>query len=105
LNRATISLHVNANERHLDIFLENGNALVTYECDFSRLQSLLHGDEIGIRQKKEHRLEYLDYQGEISGNRGNISIIWQGNYQKQDFKFKNRIKIKMVLNYLHYIES
>jgi hypothetical protein len=80
MKRATISKHILANgESHLDIFFETEtDALATYETETSNWNLLEEGFAVFCSKKQEHRYVYLDYEGEISHNRGQIGIIWRG---------------------------
>jgi hypothetical protein len=63
---------------HWDLMLEHGGVLVTFELD--RLPW-----EPGVfetRRLGDHRLAYLDYEGHISGNRGQVIRLDRGQYQE-----------------------
>lgn len=63
---------------HWDLMLEHAGALVTFELD--RLPS---GPGIfETRRLADHRLNYLDYEGHISGNRGQVFRLDRGRYQE-----------------------
>ncbi|MGI9517965.1 MAG: DNA polymerase ligase N-terminal domain-containing protein [Pirellulaceae bacterium] len=60
---------------HFDLMLQSGEALETWE--------LSHWPPVGqqvVRRLPDHRLEYLEYQGPISGNRGRVTRVEQGLY-------------------------
>jgi hypothetical protein len=44
------------------------------------MDNLLQTKEIIAQQIQDHRLIYLDYEGEISGNRGYVKIFDNGKY-------------------------
>ena len=61
---------------HFDLMLEGGSDLVTLE-----LQSLPQEPGIyPILRLPDHRQEYLDYQGEISGGRGTVTRLARGQF-------------------------
>jgi hypothetical protein len=41
------------------------------------------GREIGAEALPDHRLAYLDYEGEVSGGRGRVFRVDQGEYETQ----------------------
>ncbi|MFZ5828903.1 MAG: DNA polymerase ligase N-terminal domain-containing protein [Planctomycetota bacterium] len=62
---------------HWDFFLEVGDALRTWSLPSPPAV----GESMICESLGEHRLEYLDYQGPISGDRGHV-IRWdRGSYQ------------------------
>ena len=79
--RFTISRHTGAKEGdHYDLFLEHGETLRTWRLerpDFSEPQEATEIDP--------HRKDYLDYEGEISGNRGRVRIVETGEYVAADW--------------------
>ena len=78
--RCTISQHqVTIGEGHLDVFFESENVLLeTYEASLELMPGFLKGEEIVCHKKKDHRTLYLDFEGELSQNRGFIKIVWKG---------------------------
>lgn len=65
----------------MDFFFEEEFYLITYEAHPLHLNSFINGERVFGVRKKDHRKEYLDFQGEISGNRGIVKIIWTGQYK------------------------
>ena len=64
---------------HYDLMLEKGQSLKTWELedvDFSRSRTAI--------QKPDHRLTYLQYEGDISGNRGKVYRVEAGTYESMD---------------------
>lgn len=69
-----------ANESvHLDWMFRRGDALWTWATPvidrFDQLATFL-GQRLG-----DHRLAYLDYEGEVSGNRGFVRRVLRGSYR------------------------
>jgi DNA polymerase Ligase (LigD) len=62
---------------HWDFMLERGDALRTWAIDLP----LVAGQDLPARALADHRLIYLDYEGEISGNRGSIRRVDAGTYR------------------------
>jgi DNA polymerase ligase (LigD)-like protein len=61
---------------HFDLMLEHGNVLRTWA-----LNALPVGDETTTaEQLPDHRTDYLDYEGEVSGERGQVSRVDAGEY-------------------------
>jgi hypothetical protein len=58
---------------HFDLMLESGNTLWTWRLP--RLPQL--GDALDAERLADHRLDYLDYEGPVSGNRG---IVWRREF-------------------------
>jgi len=91
---ATLSVHTfSSGERHLDLFLENDLDLFTLEIDFMYLDFFFQGIEIPYQKKANHRLIYLNYEGEISQNRGNVKILWKGLWQPELVLDTGKIKL------------
>lgn len=61
---------------HWDLMLQVGNTLKTWRL----LSRPTHGEWIAAESLPEHRLEYLDYEGPVSGNRGSVHRIADGNF-------------------------
>lgn len=62
---------------HWDLMLEADGQLLTWEVTFA-----LDGQRSGrVRQLPDHRIEYLDYEGPISGNRGRVSRCQAGTFR------------------------
>ena len=64
---------------HFDLMLECGPALVTFSCgtppdDVKGLPCL-------VRQLPNHRVEYLEHEGEVSGDRGWCKIHDRGTFE------------------------
>jgi hypothetical protein len=60
---------------HYDLMLGHGATLATW-----RLESLLQdGTQTAIRLP-DHRMFYLDYEGKLSGNRGIVRRVAEGEY-------------------------
>ena len=62
---------------HFDLMLEQGEMLRTWA-----LADLpLAGQAVAAEALPDHRLAYLDYQGEVAGSRGSVSRVEAGEYQ------------------------
>ncbi len=60
---------------HYDLMLEMGAALATWALAELPLAG---GDSIAAERLPDHRLEYLDYEGEVSGGRGRVVRVDSG---------------------------
>lgn len=64
-------------ESHYDLMLEEGDQLRTWRlAEKPDLSAPVQGQAIF-----PHRLAYLDYEGEITGNRGSVIRVDRGTYQ------------------------
>lgn len=62
---------------HWDLMLEAGQTLRTWAlCELPRQER-----EVSAEALAEHRLEYLGYEGPLSGERGSVRQFDQGTYQ------------------------
>lgn len=57
---------------HFDLMLERGGALATWHVDSPALDN--------PRRIQDHRIDYLTYEGDISGGRGRVRRVAQGAY-------------------------
>ena len=64
---------------HWDFLLErpDGAALRSWAID----ARVVSGVELPARGLADHRLVYLDYEGEVSGNRGEVRRVDRGEYE------------------------
>ncbi len=70
---------------HWDLMLENKGILLTWEfpeLPLTRLPADFAG--LGVRRLANHRLLYLDYEGEISGDRGSVRREDAGRFTVED---------------------
>lgn len=65
---------------HYDLLLEIPGTLLSWELSVKPFQQ--DGTTIG-RQLPNHRLLYLDYQGPLTGNRGQVEQVFVGELQWQ----------------------
>jgi hypothetical protein len=61
---------------HWDFFLEVGETLHTWALD----EAPQDGRSVPAKALGDHRLAYLEYEGPISGERGNVSRWDEGTY-------------------------
>jgi len=89
--RFTISHHTGSKEGdHYDLMLEHGDTLKTWRM----ANTAFLVSQVG-RQIKDHRKTYLDYEGEISGDRGRVKIWDTGTYSVDEWK-DERIQVALV---------
>lgn len=72
-----------AADSHWDLMFEVGKSLLTLQLP--ALPEDLDGGrprEIAARRLPDHRLQYLDYEGEIAGNRGSVRQVASGQYRR-----------------------
>ena len=80
LYRFVILYHQSPTEKHWDVMLETDTVLTTWSIPPQSLMGLSFACP-AIRLP-DHRKHYLDYEGEITGNRGTVSRIDIGTYQQ-----------------------
>jgi hypothetical protein len=61
---------------HWDFMLERGDALRTWAID----EPVVAGVDLPARALPDHRKVYLEYEGEVSGNRGTVRRVDEGVY-------------------------
>jgi DNA polymerase Ligase (LigD) len=62
---------------HWDLMLEVGEVLHTWAID----APIVAGVDLPARAIADHRRLYLEYEGEISGNRGRVRRLDEGTYR------------------------
>jgi hypothetical protein len=62
---------------HWDFMLEDGQALCTWALD----EHPRAGAKVRATSLADHRLDYLDLEGPISGNRGSVTRLDRGEYE------------------------
>lgn len=88
--RFTISHHVDAPEGdHYDLMLEDGKTLRTWRIPHTNFEA-----EQPAKPLPAHRLEYLDREGEISENRGHVTIWTTGNCEREVWN-ENVIQVRL----------
>jgi hypothetical protein len=63
-----------------DLMLEDGPALATWQIPVSPPE-IGQGQSISATKLPDHRRHYLDYQGPVSGNRGEVGRLDRGTYE------------------------
>ena len=62
---------------HWDLMFEQDNTLATWALD----EMLQPGVSIEAIKLAPHRLDYLQYEGPVSGDRGSVSRVLEGTYR------------------------
>ena len=65
--------------RHWDLMLEEDGKLLTWALS----EPLQPANTILATRLTDHRIEYLNYEGPVSGGRGSVSQVLTGTYQWQ----------------------
>lgn len=97
------------NVSHFDLMIQYGGVLRTWEL----LYLPVEGEDTKVRRLDDHRLEYLDYEGPLSHNRGHVigwergKAIWQRSEEPElDFLlFGSRLTAKLRLTAPSVIKS
>ena len=75
---------------HWDLMLESENALRTWRL----LEEPGIGKSVPSEPLADHRIEYLDYEGPVSGNRGVVKQ-WAGGTFEWLGDEKNSVQVKL----------
>jgi hypothetical protein len=65
-----------ARGKHFDLMLEHDGVLRTWAME----KMPATGEIVAAEKLPDHRLHYLDYEGEVSGNRGDVRRVDAGVY-------------------------
>ena len=87
---------------HWDFMLESEGTLLTWQLDelpaswAKVLGTEASGlsDAVVTKRLADHRLEYLDYQGPVPGNRGHVIRVACGEFSWQE-KAENRLIVRL----------
>ncbi|MBI2932843.1 MAG: hypothetical protein HYY16_14445 [Planctomycetes bacterium] len=95
-NRFTISRHTDGPEgNHYDLFLQVEDTLKTWRMQrtmFDAVQPAVH--------LEDHRTQYLDYEGPVSKNRGNVKI-WDSGEYSADMWLDDRVIVAVHGKQIH----
>ena len=69
--RFVLLRHTGHGATHFDFMIEDGDKLATWQFDQSPTP-LKPGSALPCRRLADHRAAYLDYEGPVSGGRGNV---------------------------------
>jgi DNA polymerase Ligase (LigD) len=61
---------------HWDLMLEENGSLLTWACPELPTESAI----CHVEQLPNHRLDYLEYEGPVSNQRGTVTRVWAGEY-------------------------
>ena len=75
--RFVVQYHI-CDDEHYDFMIEAEEALVTFRIPINDLQDMQNGSEIRAEKIQDHRKEYLEYEGPVSGGRGQVRIFDTG---------------------------
>jgi len=78
--RFVILHHQSPTGDHWDVMLETDSALTTWSIPPQSLTDLPFA--CPATRLPDHRKHYLDYEGEVPGNRGTVSHIDAGTYEQ-----------------------
>jgi len=67
---------------HWDFMLENGASLRTWAVD----APIVPGVELAARLLPDHRRTYLTFEGPISGDRGSVRRVAEGEFQTIEWR-------------------
>jgi DNA polymerase ligase (LigD)-like protein len=77
---------------HWDFMLEtvDGSALRTWAVD----APIVPGRDLPARALGDHRLAYLDFEGEVSGGRGTVRRVDSGTYEAEVWE-PDRVRVRL----------
>jgi hypothetical protein len=75
---------------HWDFMLEHGDVLRTWAID----APVVPDADLPARALPDHRRIYLEYQGEISGNRGVVRRVAEGFYTAEVWE-EGRVRVRL----------
>ena len=67
-------------ENHFDLLLENFGALATWEVLYWP-PTTTETENQSARRLPDHRLEYLEFEGSLSNDRGQVKRVCEGTFQ------------------------
>jgi hypothetical protein len=76
---------------HWDFMLEHGDVLKTWAIDSPVVADV----DLPARLLPAHRPIYLDYEGEISGNRGTVRRVAEGSYAVEIWE-EGRVRVRLL---------
>jgi hypothetical protein len=77
---------------HWDVMLEDGEALLTWSCEELPVAG---GDAVVATRLGNHRLAYLEYEGLVSGGRGEVRRVDGGEFvwiQRSEARFTVEVR-------------
>lgn len=81
VKRFVILEHSLSDSVHWDLMFDVGEALVTWQCKVNPLSQHWHSDtSLPLRRISDHRRAYLDYEGPVSADRGEVHRVEEGEY-------------------------
>jgi hypothetical protein len=86
-----IFYHYKIEEPHYDLMIESEDLLDSWRIPEMNLESLLNGEVIEITSIHSHNKKYLDYEGELSSEKGSVEIYDKGattytNFDSPEFE-------------------
>jgi DNA polymerase Ligase (LigD) len=75
---------------HWDFMLEHGDTLRTWAID----RPIVAGVDLPARALPDHRRIYLEYEGEVSGDRGNVRRVAAGAYSASIWE-AGRVRVRL----------
>lgn len=86
-----VLLEHNWNGVHWDFMLEAGDFLRTWAID----EPIVSGRDVRARALAEHRLIYLEYEGEVGGDRGWVRRVDEGTYRVLEWS-EHRVRVVLA---------
>lgn len=84
----------NERDSHWDLMLLDGDGLLTWALEANPLTQ----DQCSGTRLPVHRLEYLDYEGEVAGGRGAVRRVARGHYRWIEGKGQTDWCVELVID-------
>ena len=75
-----IHIHTGYGPTHYDLMLDRGGSLATWQLASSPV-ALEQNDKLRAKKLKDHRVQYLKYEGPVSKGRGQVTMLDKGTYE------------------------
>jgi hypothetical protein len=86
-----VILEHNWNGVHWDFMLEVGDVLRTWAID----EPIVPGRDLPARALDDHRKIYLEYEGEVGGDRGWVRRVDKGTYRVLEWS-EDRVRVELA---------
>lgn len=78
--RFVVLLHTGQGDDHWDLMLSTGEGLATWQCPADPCRLRL-GESFACTRLADHRAEYLEFEGPVSGGRGRVLRLAEGTWR------------------------
>ncbi len=75
-----IHIHSGYGPVHYDLMLQHGETLATWQLSQSPAE-LTSDEKIAAKKLQDHHIAYLSYEGPVSKDRGQVTVLDKGTYK------------------------